>query len=345
MIDAAAVKEKARALGFDLVGIARAAALGRDGAALAAWLARGLHASMGWMARGTETRADPRRVLPSCRSVIALAVDYGPGADLGAEATTKARVAFYARARDYHTTMGRAARDLASWVGRESGEPAQAFVDTGPILERAWAERAGLGWIGKNANLVSRTHGSWLLLAEVLAVAALEPDEGPHADFCGTCTACLDACPTGALIAPGVLDANLCISHHTIEQRGPVPVERREGTGDWIFGCDVCQEVCPWNRTFAREGTSPLREPRPDLAGLDPAEILAMDEATFRRRFSGTPLMRARWDGMRRNACLVLGNRRDRSARTVLVRALEDSDPTVRSHAAWALERISSSGP
>jgi epoxyqueuosine reductase len=174
----------------------------------------------------------------------------------------------------------------------------------------------------------------------VLSAAAMEPDAGPHADFCGTCTACLEACPTAAIVEPGVVDSGRCVSYWTIEHRGAVPVERREGIGDRIFGCDDCQTVCPWNRSFANpRGADPLGA-RDDLRGLDPIEVLGMDEAVFRARFSGTALMRARWEGMRRNACIVLGNRRDASAEPALRRALGDPDPDVRDHAAWALGRI-----
>jgi epoxyqueuosine reductase len=165
---------------------------------------------------------------------------------------------------------------------------------------------------------------------------------GPHADFCGSCTACLDACPTRAIVAPGVVDSGLCISYWTIEHRGSVPAQRRAGNGDWIFGCDVCQEVCPWNRTFARARTDDPFARREDLRSLDPAELLALDEAQFRARYSGTALMRAKWEGMRRNACIVLGNRRDPAAVPALEAALSDPDPVVREHAAWALERIRS---
>jgi epoxyqueuosine reductase len=339
------VKDRARALGFDLVGIAQAQALPRDGARLAAWLAEDKQAGMAWMAREPEKRADPQALLPGCRSVIALAASYWPGEESARVPEGKARVALYARGRDYHRVLGEAARTLAGWLEKESGVPARACVDTLPVLERAWAERAGLGWIGKNANLLSRTHGSWLMLAEVLSAAALTPDPGPHADFCGTCTACLDACPTQAIESPGVVDAQLCIAYWTIEHRGPVPEERRAGNGEWIFGCDVCQEVCPWNATFARGPTrqAPPFGAREDLRGLDPVEILGMDEATFRGRYSGTPLMRAKWEGMRRNACLVLGSTGDPAdprAREALVRASGDPDTVIRDHALWALKSM-----
>jgi epoxyqueuosine reductase len=338
------VKERAHALGFDLVGIAEARELPRDGARLAAWLAEDRHAGMAWMALHSGKRADPRALLPGCRSVLALAAGYWPGEEAAEIPEGRAKVALYARGRDYHRVLGAAARALAAWIAEETGHPARACVDTLPVLERAWAEASGLGWIGKNANLLTRSHGSWLMLAEVLTAAELVPDAGPHADFCGSCTACLDACPTGALVEPGLLDANACISYWTIEHRGPVPEERRAGNGDWIFGCDVCQEVCPWNASFAQPpGTPRSFGARPDLKGLDAVEILGMDEATFRARYSGTPLMRAKWEGMRRNACLVLGNAADPGdfrVRQALATATADPDPVVREHAAWALNSL-----
>ena len=338
------VKAKAQELGFDLVGIAEAKELPRDGARLAAWLAEDKHAGMAWMAHHTEERADPRAHLPGCRSVLALAVSYWPGEEEARVPDGRARVALYARGRDYHRVLGDAARALAAWIEEETHLPARACVDTLPVLERAWAEASGLGWIGKNANFLTRSHGSWLMLAEVLTAADLTPDTGPHADFCGSCTACLDACPTDALVAPGLLDANACISYWTIEHRGPIPVERRADLGDWIFGCDICQEVCPWNASFATpSNTPPAFGARPDLRGLDAVEVLGMDEATFRARYSGTPLMRAKWEGMRRNACLALGNRAapgDPRAQDALARAAEDPDPVVRDHARWALEAL-----
>jgi epoxyqueuosine reductase len=299
-----------------------------------------MHASMLWMERGHEKRGDPARLLPGCRSVVAFAMGYdvpGPALQRGSR---PGRVARYARGRDYHKVLGRKLRGLAAWLEEASGCPSRAFVDTAPVLERAWAQRAGLGWIGKNANLLSREIGSWFLLGEILTAAELEPGTEPHPDHCGSCTACVDACPTKAIVADGVVDSRRCIAYWTIEHRGPVPVSMRPGIGDWIFGCDVCQEVCPWNRRDHQLPREDRLERRADLVSLEPREILAMDEATFRARFSGTSLMRARWDGMRRNACIVLGNGRRAGAVAALGRGLADGDPMIRAHAAWALGRI-----
>ena len=339
------LKNRAREEGFDAVGVAAASRLDRDEAALASWLRRDRHASMAWMARDPARRADPGKLLPGARSVVVLAMNYWPGRDDGRVAEGRARVALYARGRDYHKVLRQKLQALASWLEERTGEPARTFVDTGPVLERAWAERAGIGWIGKNANLLTREMGSWVLLGEIVTAAELVSDPGPHADHCGSCAACIEACPTGAIVEPGVVDSNLCISYWTIEHRGEIPERHRAGIGDWIFGCDDCQTSCPWNESFARETQGDPFSLREDLRGLDPHRILDMDEREFRRRFSGTALMRAKWEGMRRNACIVLGNRADAASAPALRRALSDPDPVVRDHAAWALGRIGCEAP
>jgi epoxyqueuosine reductase len=339
----AGLRERAYGEGFDVVAVAAVAPLKRHAAALADWLRHGREAGMGWMERNPDRRADPRALLPGCTHVVSLAINYWPGEQAARSPAHRARVALYAHGRDYHRVMGRKLKRLAAWLQQTSGQAARTFVDTGPVLERAWAERAGMGWIGKNANLLTREMGSWLLLGEILTAAALEVDPGPHAEFCGTCTACLDACPTDAIVRDGVVDSNLCISYWTIEHRGSIPEERRPGIGEWIFGCDVCQEVCPWNRSFAAEAHGDPFERRADLNGLDPETILTLDEREFRERYSGTPLMRAKWEGMRRNACIVLGNRARSASIPTLGRALlDETDAVVRAHAAWALGRIPS---
>ena len=339
-----AVKAQAAALGLHKAAIAGAVPLARDRAALAAWLRGDRHATMAWMARDPEKRSDPEAMLPGCRSVVALAINYWRGDAETPAGPGTARVARYARGRDYHKVLGRKLKELAEWLTKESGCASRTFVDTGPVLERAWAERAGLGWIGKNANVLTRDLGSWILLGEVLTCARLEPDAGPHEDFCGSCTACLDACPTQAITAPGVVDSNACISYWTIEHRGAIPESRRERLADWIFGCDVCQDVCPWNVSFAKPADEDPFGERDDLRGLDPVDILGLDEAAFRARYSGTSLMRARFDGMRRNACIVLGNRGDSGALPALRLAAADADTMLRDHALWAIGRIEGRG-
>ncbi len=306
----AELKRRAGAEGFSAVGVAPAGSLA-EGRALRRWLDDGLHASMDWMAIKPEIRADPGLVLPGCRSVVSLAMNYWPGPGVPEVATGKGRVARYAWGRDYHKVIGSKIKRLAAWLEEESGKPARSFVDSGPVLERAWAQRAGIGWMGKNANLLTRDFGSWLLLGEILTVAELEESGRPHRSFCGSCTACIDACPTGAIVADGVVDSRLCISYWTIEHRGEIPAERRRGIGDWIFGCDICQEACPWNAKFAKQAEADIIERREDLQILDAGELLGMDEATFRSRYEGSSLMRARWEGMRRNAGIVLDNQRE----------------------------------
>jgi len=334
-----ALRERAAGEGFDACAIAAADMLERDGQRLSAWLMQGRHADMHWMARDPSMRTDPRKLLRGCRGVVVLAMNYWPGREAARTPAARGRVALYARGRDYHKVLRQKLRSLAAWLDRTCGSTSRAFVDTGPLLERAWAERAGLGWIGKNANLLTRGMGSWLLLGELLTTAELAVDSGPHAEFCGSCTACLEACPTDAIVADGVVDSNRCISYWTIEHRGSVPVERRPGNGEWIFGCDICQEVCPWNESFARDDDDPFSR-REELRGLDPAEIVVMDESTFRAQFSGTALMRAKWEGMRRNACIVLGNRGRAEDLPVLEAVLSDADPVVAGHAAWAVGSI-----
>ncbi len=334
------LEERARAQGFDACGVAQADRLARDGARLDSWLDRGLEADMGWMARSAATRADPRELLPGCRSVVVLAMNYWPGEGPARAVEGSARVALYARGRDYHKVLSRRLRELAGWLDQVAHSRSRVFVDTGPVLERAWAERSGLGWIGKNANLLTRDLGSWLLLGEILTTAVLQAAPAAHEEFCGTCTACLDACPTGAIVEDGVVDSNRCISYWTIEHRGAVPSERRPGMGEWIFGCDVCQDVCPWNRSFAQPSAGDPFARRDDLGALDPCEILGLDEATFRSRYSGTSLMRAKWQGMRRNACIVLGNRGRAADLPRLAAVLDDGDPVVAGHAAWAIAAI-----
>ncbi len=330
---------------FHAFGVARVKPLLRDQAAFDEWLQNGYQASMSYMEKYRAARKDPEVLLPGCRSVIMVAMNYGPGLRRSAARSYGASgsdgiVARYARGRDYHKVMGNALKRIVVWLEEQSGRAAWSFVDTGPVLERAWAEQSGLGWIGKNANLIRRDIGSWLLLGEILSAAEIEPDPVPHRSFCGTCSACIEDCPTGAIVAPGRVDSSLCISYWTIEHRGSVPLPMREKIGNHIFGCDDCQTVCPWTSKF---GTAPAESPlapRGDLQALDPLEILGMDREQFLARFAGTPVMRARLDGMRRNACIVLGNQGDPKAEPALEKATNDPDAMIREHAAWALERL-----
>lgn len=330
-----AVKARAIELGFDRVAIGPADPP-EHGHAFEAWLAAGYAGTMEYIARGRAKRMDLQRVLPGARSVIALALNYYQGE--ASEARGWAPVARYAWGRDYHEVMTPRLEKLLAFL-QEVGAPevrGKIYVDTGPVLERDLAARAGLGWIGKNTNLLHPQLGSFFFIGVILTTAELEFDT-PLPDRCGTCRACLDVCPTQAFMAPYVLDARRCISYLTIENKGPISEELREGIGEWIFGCDLCQTVCPWNLK-ARETHEPTfrpSEPLPDLG-----ELLELDDSGFRQRFAGTALTRAKRRGFLRNVAVALGNRRDPHAVPALSRALGDPEPLVRQHAAWALGQV-----
>jgi len=369
----ARIKARALELGFAAVGVARIEPPGADGAPASAgapasgttdtgqaqppespptsttpdiarfeaWLDAGRHAGMDWIAseRSRARRSDATRLLEGARSMVCVAICHEPGRDAERDARL-GRVARYAAGEDYHRVM----RDLLRALEREilaalPGARTLWYSDTGALLERAWAARAGLGWIGKHAGLISPTLGSYLLLGEILVDRDLEPDPPLPREHCGTCTRCLEACPTGAIVAPHEVDARLCISYLTIEHRGPIEPGLRRPMGDWVFGCDVCQEVCPWNRFAPPAGEARLAG-RP-LQDWSLARLLELDEEGFRALFETSPIRRARRAGLLRNACVALGNRGDRSAVPALERARDhDPDPVVREHAAWALERI-----
>jgi epoxyqueuosine reductase len=336
------LRQQAHALGFELVGIAPAApADGFD--RLRDWLARGFAGTMDYMRRHAEARRDPASVLPEVRSVVMVGINYlRRGAEEGPP--RRGRVARYARGADYHDVLRERLARLLAWLqGERPGCRGRGVVDTAPLLERDFARRAGLGWFGKNTMLLNKRLGSYFFLGALLVDLDLRPDVPFEAAHCGTCTACLDACPTAAFAGPGLLDARRCISYLTIELKGPVPEDLRPGIGDWVFGCDVCQEVCPWNRK-APSGTDPALGGRADLESLDLIELLGMSPEEFRRRFRGTALTRARRRGLLRNAALVLGNAGSSAALPALRRALEDPEPLVREAAAWAIRRIENSG-
>lgn len=313
------------------------------------WLDAGHHGEMAWLARQAGKRTDPQLVLPGARSVICLAASYhetSDQSDASAPPHSAARgiVARYARFADYHDVLAGPLQALSEFVTRLGGPGTRSlwYVDTGPVLERDLAQRAGLGFIGKHTNLISRGLGNWFFLAEILTTLGLEPDP-PEPNRCGTCTRCLAACPTEAIRAPFVLDARRCISYLTIELKGPIPVELRPAIGRRVFGCDDCLEVCPWNR-FARAGRLMRAHARADLTVPDLLELLALDEAGFKARFAGTPLLRAKRRGLLRNACVALGNAGDPQALPALTRAVADPDPLVAEHARWAIEQIQRPG-
>ncbi len=338
-------KELALGLGFDLAGIAPAEP-SPNAQALRAWLARGFAGEMGYLARRVDERVDPRLVLPGARAAIALAFVYDPGA---AEAAPHpaARIARYAGGEDYHDVLLDRVRAFEAGLVALAERPVRTrgYVDTGPVLERAVAARAGLGWVGKNTCLIHPRLGSYLFLAVVLTDLELAPDtEEP--DHCGSCRACLDACPTGAFPEPWVMDATRCIAYTTIEARGPIPEPLRVQHGDWAFGCDVCQEVCPWNRRERRvvpddpHGLRARLAPRPEWRRPALEWLLGLDEAAWQRATRGTALRRARFRGLLRNALVVAGNCGDPGLEPLVRRLAEGDDEMLAEHARWALERL-----
>ena len=332
------IKGQAFGLGFDLVGIATLGPA-ETADAFERWVSAGYAGEMGYLPRGAEKRRDTRLPFPGTMSAVVVATDYG-----GREPTGP--VARYARGDDYHDLMVARLRELHRWIDAQAGRPVagKAYVDTGPILERDLARRAGLGWFGKNTNLINPRIGSFFFVGALLVDLELEPDAPFGADRCGTCTRCLDACPTDAFVAPRVLDATRCVSYLTIEQKGSIPVELRERIGGLLYGCDICQDVCPWNVRFARElpEASPYAA-RAALAGKDARtlarEILTMTRDEFAHAFRDSPMKRAKLRGLKRNAAVALGNIGTADDIDALERALDDDEPLVREHVAWALGR------
>jgi epoxyqueuosine reductase len=340
----AALRAFARSLGFVSVGIARAEALPEDRRVFEERIGLGMFEGLPWFTAERAARAtQPDLLLAGACSVVTLAVPYWaslPVAPAQLGASPRGRVARYAWGKDYHRVLEKKLKAICAWlVERVPDARVRPLVDYGPLAERAYAARAGIGWVGKSTNLLAPGIGSWTLLADVITTVALEPDT-PLRKTCGGCTRCLDACPTGAIAGAYVLDNGRCISFQTIEQRGTIPRTIRPLLGDWLFGCDICQDVCP----VPTNHTAP---PLPDFLpqDLDAAvpellPLLDLDERSFRARFAGRPLLRAKRDGLLRNACIALGNIAGEEAVAGLTRALGDPSPLVRGHAAWALGRI-----
>jgi len=326
------IREKARAMGFDLVGIA-AARIPQHTKQFQDWLRSGFHGEMGYMAKNAEKRVDPSKIMSDARSMVVVGVNYYAG-----DHDTAGRVARYAwGVRDYHEVLSGKLKQLAAAIDELGGPGTRSlwYVDTGPVLERDFAQRAGIGFIGKHTNLINRELGNWMFLGGVFTNLELPPDP-PEREYCGTCHRCIDACPTRAIVGPYQLDARLCISYLTIELKGSIPVELRPLIGDHVFGCDDCLDACPWNR-FAK--LSPAREfQRREMPPW--TEFLSWDEQRFRDFFRGTPIFRIKRRGFLRNVCVVLGNIGDASALPALERACHDIEPLVREHAAWAVEQI-----
>jgi|CXWL01.1.fsa_nt_gi epoxyqueuosine reductase len=337
---AARLKSWALEAGFDRAGVALLEP-SAQGEAYHAWLERGDHASMDWMARRIEERLDPRRLLPGARTALVVALQYAP---LAGEPEPVGdlwpRVARYARGRDYHDLFNERLGALKDRILEAfPGTGVRRAVDTSPLLERELAARAGLGVQGKNTLLLSRAGGSYFLLGELLLTLDLAPDP-PIADLCGRCTRCLDHCPTGALAEPYRLDSRRCISYWTIEHRGEIPEDVRPELGDWVFGCDICQEVCPWNRRGGEPGDHPELALPPDRAELDLIGLLTLSRDGYTERFRGSAMKRAKLEGLKRNAAVAMGNRGDEAYRPALEAARGDESAVVASHAEWALARL-----
>ena len=319
--------------GFTLVGFASLRRLDRREEFYREWLSEQRHADMAYLAREPERRFDPRILDSRLKSVVSLAYPYHspapPKIDWRAE--LRGRIAAYALGPDYHDVVKKKAHTIADAIAKLHPDAVtRAYIDTGPVFEREWAAEARLGWFGKNTTILNREHGSYFFLAEIFTDLDLEPTRGPYREHCGTCTRCLDLCPTAALGGGYVMEPRLCISYLTIENRGAIPRGLRAKIGNWIFGCDICQEVCPWNEPFS-EGLAP--ELLPHMP-----ELMALDEAAFSRRFAGSAVKRAKRRGLLRNVAVALGNSGNPDAVAVLARTLDsEAEPLVRAHAAWAL--------
>ena len=337
------LEERARAAGFDLIGVTGAEPLEAGGERLREWQEAGMAADMGYMHRPVELLSDPRKLQKSAKSVVSLGVSYYPG-DHPENTRGGGRVARYAWGRDYHEVIKRRLFRLRKELEEELGVriKARGFTDAVPLLERSAAQHAGLGFFGRNSCLINDETGSYFFIADLIVDLELEPD-APGTGTCGRCTRCMDRCPTGAITAPGVVDARLCISYLTIENRGEIPRDLRQALGDWAFGCDVCQEVCPYNKRKATRSRWPeLSEGAGAGQYLEIEEVLGIrTEEEFERRFAGTPLTRPGRAGLLRNCCVAAGNLGLKRVVPALIECLqEDASPLVRGHAAWALGEI-----
>ena len=345
----ATIKDIATGLGFDLVRVTSAEEFADDRKIALERIQDGLMDGLPWYTPARVKRGTtPQELLPGARSIICLGLNYhrpqAPSQTLSGDyQQLTGRVASYAQGRDYHRVMKQRMRGLVEELSHrlETELAARWYVDDGPMLDRAAASRSGLGWFGKNTNILSPGLGSWIFLGQIITDLELEPDP-PLQKSCGSCVRCIEACPTGAIVGPYVLDNTRCISYQTIENRGAIPRELRPLMMDWIFGCDICQEVCPVNRKAptTREPAFHRDDHRDDLSTLDLLELLSLTEEDFRERFAGTPIMRAKLVGLKRNACVALGNRRQPSAVPALSQSLHEDVALVQGHAAWALGQI-----
>ncbi len=338
--EGAEIRRKAGELGFDAVGFARATIPPDRQRNLREFLAAGEHGSMGWLAERAGQRSDPAELWPEVRSVISLGLSYAPAGDplAGLALPSRGNISVYARHRDYHDIVKGKLKHLAQFIVSRHGGAAKVFVDTAPVMEKPLAQQAGLGWQGKHTNLVSRRHGSWLFLGEIYTTLKIDAD-AVHADRCGRCTRCLEACPTAAFPAPYRLDARRCISYLTIEHAGPIPLEFRKAVGNRIYGCDDCLAVCPWNR-FAQAGREAKLAARAELDAPELAALARLDDAGFRAMFSGSPIKRIGRNRFVRNVLIAIGNAGARSPEAEALRG--DADPVVAEAAEWAVAQCAS---
>jgi epoxyqueuosine reductase len=339
------IKAEAQRLGFELVGIAPAVSpVGYS--ALQNWLDHGYAGEMQYLERRREAYGNPESVLPGVRSIVMLGKNYKTADSDVPSTPTEGKVSRYAwGSADYHDVLRGLLKQLAGFVKQWHPQAkTRGIVDTAPLLERDFARLAGLGWFGKNTLLINKRAGSFLFLCALLTDLELEPDAPHETSHCGTCTRCLDACPTDAFVAPYVLDARKCISYLTIEFRGPIPEPLRSGMGDWLFGCDICQDVCPWNRK-APSTEAPQFQPQPNLRPVDASRLLQLTPEQFEAEFASTPLARPGRTGILRNAAIMLGNSKDPSAIPALMHGLKDEDATIREACEWALKESSPLAP
>jgi epoxyqueuosine reductase len=337
-----AIRQRALELGFDDCRFASASPP-TSAEKFQHWLEEKNHGEMAWLERSAEKRVDPLKVLPGAKSVIALAASYeSSNRESQIVNPNSGTVARYARFDDYHDVLAERLKALTHFIDSVADRKVQSlwYVDTGPVLERDVAQRAGIGFTGKHTNVISRKFGNWIFLSEILTTLEIEPD-APEKNHCGKCSRCISACPTGAITAPFQLDARRCISYLTIELKGPIPIEFRKAIGNRIYGCDDCLAVCPWNR-FAREGAIMKPHAREDLESPDLLELLKLDASGFKSRFAGSPVLRTKRRGLLRNVCVALGNTGDESALPVLEKAAHDTEPLIAEHARWAIEEIKS---
>ncbi|HEY0331947.1 MAG TPA: tRNA epoxyqueuosine(34) reductase QueG [Rhodopseudomonas sp.] len=334
------LRVQARALGFDAVGICGVEAIAGIAARLDAFLDAGWHGSMDWLATHRDRRADPRVLWREARSVIMLGMNYGPDADPRANLGKRKQgaISVYAQGDDYHELIKPRLKTLARWLIAQAGGDVKVFVDTAPVMEKPLAQAAGLGWQGKHSNLVSREFGSWLFLGAIFSTLEL-PHDTPEVDHCGSCRACLDACPTDAFVAPYRLDARRCISYLTIENKGPIPRQFRKAIGNRIYGCDDCLAVCPWNK-FAAAGREAKLAARATLRAPPLAELARLDDAAFRALFAKSPIKRIGRDRFVRNVLIAIGNSGDAGLAVEAERLLRDDNPLVRGAAVWALAQL-----